>query len=303
MKKRMMPGKPAHVLAVMLTFVLVLALLGGSVLFAAHEMLTNKQLHLNTATNPQVLEAQRAYVLAKAEALAEEHPFSSAAVMGLLTDDALTEHNTAAVSWWMGLLGEKPEVEAPSWDARDMEQAVRDDAVFQEHTPAEHRRTVARDDIAYEMGKAVDKAVMPVRTELISLFMPKVLEKIDVPYYMAYLPKIGLMCMALAVCMALLLLAVMHRRLSKALLYIGAGLAAGAACLVMLGACTAMLGLPAMVEEISAVLALQARMTLRSVTLWAGAAAAGAFLAGMALIGLHQADMKRFYKKQRGVQA
>lgn len=303
MKKRMMPGTFAHVLAVICTFVLVVTLVGGGMLLGVNELLTNEKLHIGTATNPQVLEAQRAYVLKKAEALAQVHPFSTDAVMSQLTDDALKEHNIAAVRWWMGLMQEKPDVEAPAWDARGMEQAVRDDALFQESTPSAHRRTVARDDIAYEMGKAVDKAVMPVRTELISLFMPKVLEKIDVPHYMGYLPKGALLCLAAAACMGLLLLLVMHRHPAKALLYLGAGLAAGALVLAMLGGCAVLLDLPGMIGEISLVLSMQAALTMQGAAIWAGVVLGAMFLLGLALMALHQRDMKRFYQKQRGAQA
>lgn len=303
MKKRMLPGYAAHVPAVICTFVFTCVLVLGGVLWLVNDMLTNREMHLQTASNPQVLAAQKDYVRAKAEEIAKVNAFDPQTVMNLLTDEALQAHNAAAVAWWMVLLGEKPEMEAPAWDTRDMEQAVREDAVFQENTPSARRRTVARDDIAYEVGKAVDKAVMPVRTELMTLFMPKVLEKVNVPHYMGYLAKGGMVCLAAAAVLGVVVMLLMFRRLSKGLMYMGAGLAAAGLVALALGAVAALAGLPAMVGEISPIFGLQLQLTMRSLTVKGGIAAAACLLVGLGLIGLHQADMKRFLKGQRGADA
>lgn len=303
MKKIRLPGKLAHLLALILTFALTLTLTAGCLTGLVHHVLTDSSLHEAVALDDRVTDAQMARIQSRVEEIAQAHPFQVETVMNIVTREAVEQFNREAIAWWMGLLQADPVMEAPAFDAGDVEAAVREDEVFLENTPSTHYRTVARDDIAYEVGVAVNKAVLPVRADVLSILMPKALEKIDLPTYMGYLGMAPWACLLASAVLALLLALVMIKRVSKAGLYIGAGLMASVLCVVGLGLMTYLIGVPGMIAEISMLLAMQVSLLTKQIALQAGLYAVAALILGGGLIALHQADMNRLSKAQRSINA
>lgn len=301
MRSIRLPGKLAHTLSVVLTFLLTLTLLLTCLTWQMHRVAANSALHESIATDSRILALQMVRIQARVEELAREHHFHKETAMQFITIDALADYNREVTAWWMGLLGEEPEMEAPEWDVSEIEAAVREDALFQENTPANMRRSTARDLVAYEIGLAARKAVLPVRSDILGIIMPKVLEKVDVPTLMNYLALAPQLCGGASIALALLLLLVMLRRVSKAALYIGAGMGAAALCIAGVGCVVYLLDIPGMIAEISTLLAAQVSLLTKQVALQAGLFAAVCLVVGLALIGLHQLDMRRLCRRRKVV--
>lgn len=299
MRSIRLPGKLAHTLTIILTFLLILTLTLTCLTWQLHRVATDGALHEGIATDGRILALQMERIQARVEELAQEQHFHKETAMQFITDEALAEYNREVIAWWMGMMGEEPEVEAPEWDVSEIEAAVREDELFLENTPANMRRSTARDLVAYEIGIAVRRAVLPVRADILAIIMPKVLEKVDVPTLMNYLALAPKLCGGASIALALAILLVMLRRISKAGLYIGAGLAAAALCIAGVGGVVYLLGIPGMIAEISTLLAAQVSLLTKQVALQAGLFAAVCLVAGLVLIALHQADMRRLCRRRK----
>lgn len=302
MRSIRLPGKLAHTLAVVLTLLLTLMLTLTCLTWQINRSLTDKAMHEGIATDSRVIAMQLERVESRVHQLAEQHFFQPETAMQFITTDTLKAYNQEVVGWWMGLMQAEPVLEAPEWDVSEVEQAVREDALFQENTPANMRRSTARDLVAYEIGVAVKKAVLPVRADLLTMVMPKVLEKIDVPVYMNYLAMAPKLCASAAAVLALLVLLIMLKRVSKGMLYVGAGLAASALCVVGMGLVAYLLNMTGMIAEISTLLATQVSLLTKQIALQSGVYATAALVVGLALIALHQADMRRLSRRRRSAQ-
>ena len=246
MMKNKLPGKVAHVLAALLAFMMMLVMTAGCLVWLVNGVLTDTAMHESIALDSRVIDQQMARIEARVAELAQEHPFQVETVTAIVNRESVENFNREAIAWWTGLMQADPAVEAPAYDAGDVEAAVREDPVFQENTPSTRRRTVARDDIAYEVGRAVNEAVLPVRTDVLAIVLPTVLEKVDLPVVMNYLALVPQLCGMAAVVLALLVMLVMLRRVSKAALYIGAGLAGSGLCVIGVGLVLHLLGVTGM---------------------------------------------------------
>ncbi len=303
MKEIRLPGRVAHGAAWVLTLLLTLCLTMTCLGWQAARVLTDASLHEGVALDSRVQSAQMARIEEKVAQLAADYAFQPETIMSLIDEESLADYNRQVTRWWMGLFQPEPELEAPSWDTSAMEQAVREDALFQESTAANMRRTIARDKVAYQAGQAIRRAVLPVRADILAALMPTVTERVNLPALAHGVRLLPALCGAVACLAALLLLAVMHARLSKAALYLGAGL--GAAGLCTLGLCL-MAGLPGisgLVGQVSSLLALQLKLLGGALLRQAGIFAAAALLLGMGLIALHQRDMRRLCKREGSTQA
>lgn len=303
MRSIRLPGKLAHTLSAILTLLLTLTLTLTCLTWQVNRVATDKALHEGIALDSRVADAQLARVEVRVNELAQAHAFQPETVMQFITRESLAQYSQEAIGWWMGLLQADPTMEAPEWDTYEIEQAVREDALFQENTPANMRRSTARDLVAYEVGVAVRKAVLPVRADILSIIMPKVLETVNVPSYMNYLALAPGLCAGASAVLALLILLVMLKRVSKAGLYVGAGLAASALCVAGVGVAVYLLDITGMIAQSSQLLAMQVSLLTKQIALQAGLYAGAALMAGLLLIGLHQADMRRLCRRRRSAQA
>lgn len=298
MRSVSLPGRFAHVLAWVLTMVLTLCLMLTCLMGQVNRLITDAGLHESVALNDRVTQAQMARIEAKVNELAQTYSFQPETVMTLIDDEALAQYSREVIAWWMGLVQENPSLTVPSFDTSAIEAAVRADELFQENTAANQRRTIARDNVAYQVGLAVKRAVMPVRADILSAIMPKVLEKVNLPALAHVVPLMPLLCGAAAVAAALVLLMLMRKRLSKAGLYIGAGLAAAGICSVGVLGLTGLLDIGGMVGEINSLLALQLDLLMGKVMVQVGLCALAALAIGLGLIAFHQRDIRRLCQRR-----
>ena len=270
------------VLGYALTLMFVLSLTGACALALTERLLTDHALHERVALDDRVLSAQMAAVEQTVQELAEKYSFAPETVMNLVTRENLADYGREMVAWWMGLLGEEPMAEAPFPDTLAMEGAVREDELFREHTEDFMRRTIARDDIAYPVGKAMQEAVMPIRVSLVSLSMPTVTERVNLPALLKLLGAAKLSLFALAVALMALLLVQGRKRF----LFASAGLLASFVLLAGVTAATMLAKLPLALGEYSSLLSLQLGVLGGALLPSALLAEGTVLLAGLALLCL-----------------
>ncbi|MGN0778819.1 MAG: hypothetical protein ACI4MJ_06700 [Aristaeellaceae bacterium] len=286
--KRLFPGRLAHTMAVLMTLLLTLTLFAAPLVWQAVRLMTDRQLHERVALDPAVTQAQMARITQAVEALAAEQSFAPSTVLELVTEDGVRAYNQEVIGWWMGLFQPDPVFAAPGWDPEPVQEAVRADALFQETVPATMRRTTARDQVAYPVAKAVQSAVLPLRSQLVTLAMPAVLAKVDAPRLLSLLEKAPLLLAGVSVLLAGLILLVMHRRLCKGGMYIGSAMAASGLLTLLLIGGIVLLDPCGMVAQASSLLAMQLGLLGQQLA-WPLLAGALAELAvGAGLMALHQ---------------
>lgn len=296
MKKK--PCVLARILTVCCAVLLVAAVAACGLTYQMSRLLTDTALHEGVALDRRVTDAQLVQVENAVNALAAKYSFAPESVMAVVTRESITDYSSQVVGWWMGLLGEEPEMELPVWDTSAVEEAVREDELFREHTPANQRKTIARDNVAYEVGQAVEKAVMPVRVKLLAPFLPMVFERVDVPRCIKYLSLAPAVLAGAAAVLCLMILAAMRRQVSAAMLYIGAGLTGGALLVVLVGALAFALNVTGQVAELSPILAMQLSLLTKQIAAQAGLYVLVCLTVGVALMGLYQAAWKRVHCPQ-----
>lgn len=283
---------PARAVSALLALLTALALVVCCAAMLAHSLLTSTSLHESVALDARVTDAQMERITARAEELATKYGFAPQSVLSVVTQDSVTAYSREVIAWWMGLLGDEPVLEAPAYPTADIEAAVRADELFQASIPAVQQRTVARDSVAYEMGRAVSRAVLPLRTELIALVMPRLQERINLPVWMNRLAKLPLVCAGAALGLMLMILLLLRARPDKAALYAGTALAGAALTVLGLTALLPLLNLGGMAAELSDMLALQCGVLYKGLALRALLAALPLLVCGYALIFLHQRRRK-----------
>ena len=293
--KKLLPGHLAHTLAILLTFLMTLTVFAAPLLWQGVRLLTDENLHESVALDSAVTDAQMVRITNMVEDLAAEQSFDPATVLALVTPDAVRAYNVEVVRWWMGLLQPDPVLTAPEWDAEAIQDAVREDPLFQEAVSSTLRLATARDKVAYPIAEAIQATVLPIRDQLVTLAMPKALEKITEKVDLYGLLELAgtapLLLMGASALLALLVLALMRRRVCKGGMYIGSALAAaGLLTLITLGT-AALINPCAMIAQSSSLLALQAGLLLKKLAMPLVIIAAAELAAGLVLIAVHQRRM------------
>lgn len=291
--KKHMPGKFAHTLAVIFSLLLTLMVFLTGLSWQGVRVLTDKELHRSVALDKAVADAQYARIVNDIENLAQAQSFAPETVLALVTSEAVQQYNLDVIDWWMGLMQPDPVIPAPAWDQDALQTAVREDALFQEAVRSTQRRAVARDKIAYPIAMSIQESVLPIRTQLLGIAMPKVLERVDVPQLIALASKAPLALGAACVALIVLVVLCMCRCPIKAKLYVCSALAASGILTAAMLAGILLLNPCAMIAQGSTLLALQAGILGKKVGLVLGILAIAEVLVGYLLIALYQHRMAR----------
>lgn len=285
-----LPGAAAQVLSAILAFVLTMCILLTGVTAGLHLFTGTTKIHADVALNPQVRAAQLERISAKVEKAAEKHGFAVETVMNLITGEKLDDYNVGMIAWWQGLLQADPTFAAPAFDATALEAAIAADAGFLASHEERQVKSASR-SAANDVAAAVQEAVLPIRANLISFAFSKVLGKIDLAKYMAFVPYLpwvmGLVC--LLVCAAIMLLCA--RQPVRGAAFVGSGLCAGGLSMGCVMLAVFFMNVPAMVEAMSALLGMQVCLALNNLGLVLGAGAGLCVLAGLLMILRHQKKM------------
>ena len=288
MSKKCRIAWPVRAISALLSVLLALALAAGCAGYMAVSVLTHDSLHEQVALDSRVTDMQMARITSRVEELAAQYSFSPESVLDVVTRDSVAAYSREVIAWWMGLLGENPRLEAPGYPTDDVEAAVRADELFRASVPAFQQRTVARDSVAYEVGRTVKGSVLPLRTELMALAMPTLMERVNLPLWAGRLERLPLLCAAAALGLAVLVLVLMHARPDKAALYIGTALAGAALTVLGVTALAPLLDLVGMAAELSDILALQLKVLWGILARRAVMMALPALVCGYGLILVHQ---------------
>ena len=247
----------SYVLALMLT----VSLTGACVLTLVNRLLTDQSLYARVATDERVTSAQMVRVETTVRRLAETYCFDPEAVMDLLSGEQLAAYGQDMAAWWTHLLSGAVMLEAPFPNTNAIAEAVLSDERFVAATDAFMLRTVARDDVAYPIGKAMQEAVIPLRLSLLMLAMPRVAERVDIPARLAQLSALRtILWAATVVLLAVLLLTQGKHRLST----VSASLLATFVLLAVLTMVVLIADLPGAVTELSPILSIQLSVLLRT---------------------------------------
>lgn len=281
--KRRWPRMAQGLVGYLLTLMLAVSLTGACMLTLMHRLLTDQALHERVALDDLVIDAQMTRMEEEVGALAQAYGFAPETAMAQLTRESVQAYGRDIVAWWMGLMGERPELEAPFLDTSALENAVRADELFRESTEEYMRRAVARDDVAYPIAKTLRETVMPVRVSVIGLMVPEVLERVDVPRLIRVLGDgvIGLYGLSAA----LLALVLMSQGRNRCI-YGSVGLLAADVLLVVMTAAVFLADLPGAMAALSAALSLQLALLERALLPGVLLAEGALLLGGAVLLGL-----------------
>ena len=260
-KKRTQPLQT--LLGYVLALLMAASLTVGCGLALVNRLLTDQALHERVALDERVLDAQTERVEGTVRSLAETYHFAPEAVLGMAARESLEAYGREMVAWWMGLTREHAATEAPFPDTAAMEEAVREDALFRESTEEYMRRSIARDDIAYPIGLTMQEAVMPLRVSLISLAVPRVKERVNVPGLINFLGTARTAALALAAMFMTLTLLTLGRR---RWLFASAGLMATFILLMAATVIVAIADLPGAMAVYSPLLSLELNILMGALT-------------------------------------
>ncbi len=170
MKKTDKPGIFSRAAAYVLLMGAVLFLTLAIGLSIVSTLASDSSYHERVALHPAVQEAQEKRIELRVNELARQWHFAPEAVLPLVTGEPLKEYNLEIISWWQELLRDlSAQAEVPFISTVSIQEAVRADELFREHTPANQRKTIARDKVAYEVGECLQRTVMPLRPSVLSL--------------------------------------------------------------------------------------------------------------------------------------
>lgn len=291
MKQRvMLPGVVTQLICVLLAMMLMMCVLLTGVTAGLHLFTGVPGLHESVAATAEVQAAQAEQINRKVGELSAKHGFAADTAMALITAEEVADYNRRAVTWWQGLLAESPTLTAPAWPTEELEAAILADAGFcaanEEQKQAANARKAAAD-----VAAAVQETILPIRANLISFAFSKVLGKIDVAKYMAFVPYLPVITGLLAALTAAVIMLLCARQSARGWAYVGSGLCAGGFAMICLMAAVAMIGLPDMVGGMSALLGMQVGLAMRQVGLILGVGAGVCAVTGLMMIGAHQKRM------------
>lgn len=232
------------------------------------------------------LQAQLDHLYAIVDQAGDQWQFDPACVKALITRDSLGAYQDRVIDWYTGLWnGELDNM--PEWNTAEMVDAIRNDPLFMEHVPALNRRVVARDSIAVDLSRAIERAVFPLRHQLVVIGMDLARKHVPVSSLLrlvSLLPP-ALLFLALLTCGLIALL--LRREKTRALAFMGSGLIASALLTGALSLALAWLKLPDACGVLSDMLR-NGVAALGMAALWRmGIVWALMLTAGLALIHVH----------------
>ena len=240
---------------------------------------------------PAVLNEMQARIGAEVDTVAEELSFTAASAAKGLSRDALQAHAQAMSAWFAGLL-HGSDAPAPQFDTAAIENAVREDALFAESHPASQLRTIARDQAGWKIEQIVERAVFPLRTNLISYAQKLLKNRESLQPWWPLVPWLPAM-LAGAALLFFLPVALLQRRNRAGLRWFGACLIAAALLLAGLTALLHFKDIPGLLYNGNALFRLQLQAIASGLRIHFIIPAVIALLAGIGLMTRRATEMKR----------
>ena len=257
----------AHIGCAILSFFLALLLFAGTLLVPVWRVTSDRSLYLTAGS--ELMDARMEALEQKIADVAEEYSFSPDTVKGFVTREVLLSQEEGMADWLIGVLHGKA-VSQPTWDTTEVQEAIREDELFQAAVPSAMRKVVARDQAAYAISTAVNSAVLPIRAEVLQAGLQVVNKKVDLYKIIEELPLVFPAAGVAALILALIILLVMRKSLRFAFAHLGSALMAAALMLLAVALYVLALDVPGLCGQVSALFALQVTAILKQLAISAG---------------------------------
>ncbi len=255
-KEKRMPGPAAHAVLAVLALLLTACAAAGITVGQGVRMVKSESLLRSAAR--MSLSTQMKQIETRIDEAARAWSFDASPVKATVTRQRVEAHQDAMIAWFLGLLQGRRE-EIPQWDTDDMVDIIRNDPAFADRVPEVERRTVARDQVAAQIARTIERTVFPLRSGLLALGARLAEERVNIPWLMhlASLAPLLLMMAALALCGVMALVSL--RFVPRALAFIGSSLIAASMVVLLAMGLVCLLGAPSIFGMLSPALEAQAR--------------------------------------------
>lgn len=269
-----MPGAAAHVFAVFCALLLSLFIFLGSCMLLLTNLLTNREMHYQTALSPDIVDAQMNVIAQRIKYIAEDNKLKEEDLMP--SRESVQNYGLRIVDWWMGLIGQKPDLNIP---------------IYTPDYNAEIAEA-ASEDTAGQIADIVQHAVFPLRRELIEIGLPLVMKYADLYDYSRYLPYIAAALWLLGLFAAGLIALLLSRRMFVSLQYIGGALGAAGLLVGCIPLFIKWIGLEPWLAQANPVLLSQYSMLTQMIVLWTVILGIILLIAGLMCIGVYRKKMR-----------
>ncbi len=255
-KEKRMPGPAAHAVLAVLALLLTACAAAGITVGQGVRMVKSESLLRSAAR--MSLSTQMKQIETRIDEAARAWSFDASPVKATVTRQRVEAHQDAMIAWFLGLLQGRRE-EIPQWDTDDMVDIIRNDPAFADRVPEVERRTVARDQVAVQIARTIERTVFPLRSGLLALGARLAEERVNIPWLMhlASLAPLLLLMAALALCGVMALVSL--RFVPRALAFIGSSLIAASMVVLLAMGLVCLLGAPSIFGMLSPALEAQAR--------------------------------------------
>ncbi len=255
-KKTRIPGPAAHVVLALLALLLTACVAAGMTIGQGVRMVQSELLLRSAAR--MSLSTQMERIESRIDEVSHTWSFDASRVKATVTRQRVEAHQDAMIAWFLGLLQGRRE-EIPQWETDDMVDVIRNDPTFAGRVPEVERRTVARDQVAAQIARTIERTVFPFRSGLLALGARLADERVNIPWLMhlASLTPLLLMMAALALCGVMALVSL--RFVPRALAFIGSSLIAASLVMLVTMGVVCLLGVPSIFGILSPALEAQAR--------------------------------------------
>ncbi len=254
-KKTRIPGPAAHVVLALLALLLTACVAAGMTIGQGVRMVQSESLLRSAAR--MSLSTQMERIESRIDEVSQTWSFDASQVKATVTRQRVEAHQDAMIAWFLGLLQGRRE-DIPQWDTDEMVDVIRNDPAFAGRVPEVERRTVARDQVAAQIARTIERTVFPLRSGLLALGTRLVEERVNIPWllHLVSLAPLLLMMAALALCGVMALVSL--RFVPRALAFIGSSLIAASLVTLFAMGLVWLLGVPSIFGMLSPALEAQA---------------------------------------------
>ena len=288
MSEKRRPGRAAGFLAAVWTMLLTVCVLLACTALLADRFITDRAFHEQTALSDAVVDAQLERISTEIGKLADKHGFDAMPARQAVSRESVMQQGKDVITWWMGLFGPDSELMPADWSPAAVLNVIEADPVFLEKVPEAKRDRELR-LIRKELTEAADKAVLPLRSEIITMAISRLRKQVDIPKWASLLHLAPLFAGLAALLLCGLIFLTLARAPKRALGNTGSALTAGGLVFALLLFLIRAMRIPARIGEISALLQLQADTSMGRLLAMGFWMAGGAALLGLLLILAGQA--------------
>lgn len=254
-----------RVICFLLTFALAAALFAASAATLAILLLKSGGFHGMVASDGAVLDQQIARIEERVRKLGDKTPFDADGVLAAITREDVAAYGRQARAWWMQLYLANPNLLAPKVELPQVEAALAEDATFRATQTDTTFKSAIRDDVMPRIAQAVQESVLPLRADLVSFGLSKVLDRVDVVRYTNLLEWVPLLLWVAAFLLGDLLMLLNYRRGRTGWLYVGWGISAAGLGLLAMVIALISWQIPSLIRTGNTLLAFQGDLLVRNV--------------------------------------